>query len=413
MEDVDTTWAASGAMSLTGHRDGPPLAPRGPVGARIAGALLALEWVLRQHGASSGLDAGLLLSSRAHHEGWTRRGATSVNGSCRLLRARDAWMAINLAREADIEAVPALIEEDCGEDVWDALMRRALEMDATQFLARAQLLGIPASVLGEAAHSPAPLLCRTFGASALARDRMRVVDLSAMWAGPLCARILGTAGAQIVKVEAWNRPDGARSGPAAFYDWLHEGHRSVALDFKSAQGIAQLHSLLARADVVIESSRPRALESLGIHAAEFLSARPGRTWVSITGYGRSSEGANRVAFGDDAAVAGGLVAYDAEGNPVFCGDAVADPLSGLFAGIAALQSIRSGGGHLLELSMSGTAAWFARCEHESEMEWDLRRAAGWWSVGKGDAWACVASARPFPCAMPAHALGSDNAALLS
>ena len=54
-------------------------------------------------------------------------------------------------------------------------------------------------------------------------------------------------------------------------------------------------------------------------------------WVSITGYGRDGPAAQRVAFGDDAAVAGGLIGGDRT-DPVFCADAVADPLAGLDRG---------------------------------------------------------------------------------
>jgi crotonobetainyl-CoA:carnitine CoA-transferase CaiB-like acyl-CoA transferase len=110
---------------------------------------------------------------------------------------------------------------------------------------------------------------------------------------------------------------------------------------------------VAQADVVIESSRPRALAQLGIDAPAVVAARPGTTWVSITGYGRSSP---RVAFGDDAAVAAGLVAYDREGAPVFCADAVADPITGLHAAVAALTSRARGGGHLAEVAMVDAAA---------------------------------------------------------
>jgi crotonobetainyl-CoA:carnitine CoA-transferase CaiB-like acyl-CoA transferase len=103
----------------------------------------------------------------------------------------------------------------------------------------------------------------------------------------------------------------------------------VALDLDEPGGRAALRALVRAADVVIEASRPRALESLGVGAETVMTDRRPRTWVRITGHGRTA-GANRVAFGDDAAVAGGLVAWDAHG-PVFAGDAIADPLTGLFA----------------------------------------------------------------------------------
>ena len=67
-----------------------------------------------------------------------------------------------------------------------------------------------------------------------------------------------------------------------------------------------------------------------------MPARPGRVWLRITGYGTDAGSAERVAFGDDAAVAGGLVGYDGAG-PVFVGDAIADPLTGLEAAAAVVR----------------------------------------------------------------------------
>ena len=182
-------------------------------------------------------------------------------------------------------------------------------------------------------------------------DRLLVVDLSALWAGPLCAHLLGGAGARVVKVESPDRPDGARAGNRPFYDWLHGGHEAVAVDFRSPEFAA----LLRRADVVIEASRPRALRQLGIVAEEVVAAT-GAVWVSITGYGRDDPEPGRVGFGDDAAVAGGLVAWDHAGEPVFCADAIADPLTGLCAASAVVAALADGGGRLLDVAMARVAA---------------------------------------------------------
>ena len=82
---------------------------------------------------------------------------------------------------------------------------------------------------------------------------------------------------------------------------------------------------------------------------------PGRIWLRITGYDDDS---GRPAFGDDAAVAGGLVGASADG-PVFCGDAIADPLTGLEATLAVTESLGRGGGELIEVSMAAVAATYA------------------------------------------------------
>src|SRR5262249_46319926 len=111
------------------------------------------------------------------------------------------------------------------------------------------------------------------------KTRPKVVNLASLWAGPLCARLLTDLGADVVTVESSSRPDGARRGPAAFYDWLHAGQAAVALPWSAASGQAELRRLLASADVVIEGSRPRALDALGIDPAAVVGGRPGAVWL--------------------------------------------------------------------------------------------------------------------------------------
>ncbi|MGH8999259.1 MAG: CoA transferase, partial [Acidimicrobiia bacterium] len=185
-----------------------------------------------------------------------------------------------------------------------------------------------------------------------------VVDLSSLWAGPLCGHLLQLAGARVIKVESETRPDGARAGPPAFFDLLHAGQEAVALDFGSAPGRTRLRRLLAAADVVIEASRPRALAQLDAGPEQVLPAGRPRLWVSITGYGRGETAGRRVAFGDDAAAAGGLVVWDGDG-PCFCADALGDPAAGLFAAAGALAALRTGGRWILDVTMSGAAAFLA------------------------------------------------------
>jgi len=110
--------------------------------------------------------------------------------------------------------------------------------------------------------------------------------------------------------------------------------------------------LIAAADVVIEGSRPAALARRRLGPTD-IAPRPGRIWLRLSGYDDSRPG-----FGDDAAVAGGLVGTSPEG-PVFCGDAIADPLSGLEAGAAVAESLARGGGELIHVSMAAVAATYA------------------------------------------------------
>ena len=109
---------------------------------------------------------------------------------------------------------------------------------------------------------------------------------------------------------------------------------------------------------MIEASRPRALEQLGIVANELLMSGPS-VWISITGYGRAAPGRDWVAFGDDAAAAGGLVVWDDDG-PCFCADAIADPLSGLTAAAAALEALEGDDAVLLDVAMARVASALRR-----------------------------------------------------
>lgn len=276
--------------------------------------------------------------------------------------SRDGWCALTLSRPDDVDAVPALIEADAvGDDVWPAVHRWITQRDSAEITERARLLGLPVAALGET-PAEAPRIY-PFGAATIARSpaRLLVADLSAMWAGPLCGQLLALAGATVVKVESESRPDGARAGAPAFFDWMNGGKLSYLADFDDLTG---LRALLAAADVVIESSRPAALIRRGLGPVA-IGPRDGKVWLRITGHGTREEHANWVAFGDDAAVSGGLVC-GGDDSPVFCGDAIADPLTGLEAAVAVAQSLRRGGGELIEFSMSAVAATYAELPNAGE-----------------------------------------------
>ena len=186
-----------------------------------------------------------------------------------------------------------------------------------------------------------------------------VADLSSMWAGPLCARLLGLAGADVIKVESPDRPDGARPATGSSSTGCTPGTAAWRPTSGPSAGRAALKALLGAADIVIEASRPRALAALGL-APDMIPHPDGQVWLSITGYGRAVP--ERVAFGDDAAVAGGLVGWTNGGpspEPVFCADAIADPLAGVCGALAVARSVAAGGGELIDLSMRDVAAAFA------------------------------------------------------
>ncbi|MGW0162308.1 CoA transferase [Mycobacterium sp. NPDC003323] len=298
------------------------------------------------------LDATETITGRAALLGLRRGDRISAGGATRMLRGADTWCAITLSRPDDIAAVPALVEaDDAGIDVWADIARWVAPRPAADVVARAQLLGIPAAVLGEVAAGAARITA--LGGRRAPAAQPLVVDLSSMWAGPLCTQLLRRAGATVIKVESVRRPDGTRAGPPEFFDWMNHGKLSHLVDFDDT---AALRTLLSAADIVIEGSRPAALQRRGL-GPDGIDARDGRIWLRITGYGTAPEAAHRVAFGDDAAVAGGLVEYDSA-RAQFVGDAIADPLTGLHAAARVVDALGRGGGVLIEMSMAATAAGY-------------------------------------------------------
>jgi hypothetical protein len=382
--DADAAWAASGAMSLTGPPEHPLVAPAG-----VVEAIAAI-------GAAAGVDALALLGERAACAGLVRGGEVSCGGLARLLRARDGWLAVNLPRPDDWADVPAWLEHRVEPGGWDEVAAAVAARGERELTARARVLGLPVAAVGSvSAAGPAVRAERVAPAPPADVAGALVVDLSSLWAGPLCGQLLQLAGARVVKVESVGRPDGARRGSAAFYDLLHGGQESVALDFTSTSGREALAALVAAGDVVIEGSRPRALRQLGIDRAEILWHGRARAWVSITGYGASGDDAQRVAFGDDAAAAGGLVARHA-GRPCFVADAVADPLTGMTAAAATIAAFGSGR-WLLDVPLARVAAAVA-----------ARGGDGWRPGRDVDA----APPRARAAAGRARALGADTAAVL-
>ena len=82
-----------------------------------------------------------------------------------------------------------------------------------------------------------------------------VLDLSALWAGPLCGHLLWLCGGRVIKVESRDRLDGARFGDADFYALLNQGKRSVVVGLGAPDERALLRPL-GRTGPTSSSSRP-------------------------------------------------------------------------------------------------------------------------------------------------------------
>jgi hypothetical protein len=294
----------------------------------------------------------------------------SPNGACRLFRAADGWLALNLARPEDVDLLPAWLGETLPPgDPGVGVEAQAAQRLAADLVAQATLLGLPVAWVGEAAPDRDGPPRLRYGPGAARPDHpIKVLDLTALWAGPLCGAVFAAMGAEVIRVESLGRPDPTRATAPEFFRRLNGGKRELALDLTAADGLAELAGLVRLTDVLITSARPRAFAGLGLDPTALFEARPGLVWVAITAHGLEGEAGGRVGFGDDTAAAGGLVGWNAEGEPHFLGDALSDPLTGLAATVGALEALASGGGVMVDAAMSRCAATAAQLS-------GLRRAA--------------------------------------
>lgn len=377
-------WSRSGAMALTGFAEREPLCCPVPLASCIDGAFSVLR-ALSPDALPDRIDAPRLLGERAAISGLQRAGRVSPGGACRILSAKEGALALNLARREDTDLLEAWLECETAPDL--ATLEGALSRHRVGALVeRGRELGLALAAVRTDHREPAQIArVHRQGAqrSSRRRGRPRVLDFSSLWAGPLCTHLLQLGGAEVIKVESLSRPDGARRGPPAFFDLMHAGKRSVALDFDSPQGRAQLRALVDDADIVIEASRPRALRQLGIDADALVQARGDLTWIALSGHGRGEPQENWIAYGDDAGVDAGLahILSACVGEPCFVGDAIADPLSGVHAATLAWWSWHAGGSRLISVALSelvramvewsapADGRWHARyCEHRRVLD---------------------------------------------
>ena len=346
VKGVASRWAMSGAMSLTGESSGPPR--QVPVG-----VTLRMEQLATIIGEMTGLsiDGPALLGERAAIAGYTRQGNRSVGGHAQLVESIDKPICINFARPDDLLLIPAWLQEEIDPNNRMEVLSSLKKFESQQLMKQADLLGIPLGVPDvEEYEYPAYL---TEGKKSKKRaESTLVIEFGSLWASPLCGDLLRRSGCRVIKIESLSRPDGARRGPSGFFDLLNGGKESLALDFKDDSSLKFLRKIVKEADVIVEGSRPRALRQLGVDAET--EVENGKVWVSITGYGRTGPRSKGVAFGDDAAVSGGLFLKD----PLsFIADAVADPSAGLLSAVIALSALESEKGWLIDVPLSAVANW--------------------------------------------------------
>jgi crotonobetainyl-CoA:carnitine CoA-transferase CaiB-like acyl-CoA transferase len=212
----------------------------------------------------------------------------------------------------------------------------------------------------------------TVAAESLPLEGLRVLDLTAFWAGPLCTHVLAMLGADVVHLESTARPDGTRllaglrsSEPdwwekSGIFSGLNTNKRSVTLDLSTDRGRELVRQLIATCDVLVENFTPRVLEQLGLDIDAVRAIRPDVVMVRMPGFGLDGPWRDDPAFAfviEDASGLTWMTGYPDQ-NPVspYC---VGDSNAGLHALCGLLLALehrrRTGEGVLVEASMLDAA----------------------------------------------------------
>ena len=175
---------------------------------------------------------------------------------------------------------------------------------------------------------------------------LRVIEFAHMVMGPACGLALADLGADVVKVEPIGTPTapgdntrrlkGAGSG---FFALFNRNKRSVAVDLKSPDGMALVHRLIGRADILVENFRPGALGALGLSYETLHAAHPRLIYASCKGF-LPGPYAHRVALDEVVQMMGGLAYMTGlPGRPMRAGSSVNDIMGGTFAALGILAAV--------------------------------------------------------------------------
>lgn len=220
--------------------------------------------------------------------------------------------------------------------------------------------------------------------SILSLEGVRVIDLTQAWAGTFATCILADMGAEIIKIEARNRPDMWR-GPIApemaavsphgypggepgqrpynrssLFHGVNRNKRGITLDLAATEGIAIFKELVKIGDVVAENFTPRVMSNFGLDYAALREINPAIIMLSMPAYGTTGPYKDCRGVGGSVEPMSGMssmMGY-ADGPPMNHGAMYPDPVAGMMAASALLIALyhqrRTGVGQFIDLSQQET-----------------------------------------------------------
>ena len=425
-----TLQAWCGATGFRGVPERPPVSVGGGVGEYIGGVCAAAgALAARRRAASTGIgdhvDVSLLecmtLAMQAFE--WLHVRLMDLRGFARSIEvpsiepAKDGWVGTSMVtgqQWLDFAAMvgqPKLAEDkelrfQLGrwprrQEVYELIHPWFAERTVEEIVETASLFRIPMAPLGNGASIPdmdhfvergvfqpnpagfrqprppwqirpvrpqAPYRSSGVTEGGLPLAGIRIVDFTAFWAGPSATHFLAALGADVVKVESIQRPDGIRfaAGPPEGtegwweHSWLFHGvnvgKRSVTFDLTRPEGVDLAKRLIAGADAVVENFSPRVMEAFGLGHDVLHEVNPRAVVVRMPAFGLDGPWRDRVGFAPTMEQLSGMAWLTGfpDGAPMAPRGAC-DPLAGIHAAFALVAALarrdRTGEGALLEVPM--------------------------------------------------------------
>jgi crotonobetainyl-CoA:carnitine CoA-transferase CaiB-like acyl-CoA transferase len=183
-------------------------------------------------------------------------------------------------------------------------------------------------------------------------DGVRVLDLTAFWAGPVCTHLLAALGADVIKVEGLRRPDGMRfsSGKSAaddqWWEWgpvflaCNTNKRGITLELSHPSGRDLALRLARESDLLVDNFSPRVMGNFGLGWDVMRAANPRLVMVQMPAFGLDGPWRDRVGFAQTMEQASGMAWMTGEEDgPPLIPRGPCDPVSGLHAAFAAIAGL--------------------------------------------------------------------------
>jgi crotonobetainyl-CoA:carnitine CoA-transferase CaiB-like acyl-CoA transferase len=184
----------------------------------------------------------------------------------------------------------------------------------------------------------------------------RVVDTTAVLAGPTAGRTLAEFGAEVIQVHnPWEEGSGYRWQVHRYHTDVNRGKKSILVDLKNPGGLELLWRLVDRADVFLQNMRLSVAERLGIGYEQVRQHKPDIVYLSISAYGYGGEWEHRPGYEPVAQSLSGMLARGPQVYPL--NDYGTGLLGAFGVGLALFHRLRSGEGQSVETSLAQSATY--------------------------------------------------------